>query len=63
MVPLKFGISWQGVHYTCQVTIYYSDGTIAISHAGIEMGQGINTKVTVYLRHRFNSHYAQYTCV
>lgn len=45
MVPLKFGISWAGVHYGCQVSIYYTDGTVAISHGGIEVGQGVNTKV------------------
>ena len=58
MVPLKFGVSWQGVHYTAQVTIYYADGTIAISHAGIECGQGVNTKVKVIVRHKHCAYYA-----
>ena len=45
MVPLKFGISWIGANYGSQVAIYYGDGSVAISHGGIECGQGINTKV------------------
>jgi len=47
MVPLKFGISWQGVHYGCEVIIYWPDGTVLISHGGIEVGQGVNTKVSM----------------
>jgi len=45
LVPLKFGIDWAGAHYGCQVSIYWNDGSVAISHGGVEVGQGINTKV------------------
>ncbi|KAK7099380.1 uncharacterized protein [Littorina saxatilis] len=44
MVPTKFGIGWLGGTYNVFVAIYHADGTIAIEHGGIEMGQGINTK-------------------
>ena len=48
MIPIKYGISYtyrpmnQGGAY---VVVFSSDGTVTIEHGGIEMGQGIHTKV------------------
>ena len=45
MVPLKFGINWNNSPFTVLVSIYATDGTVAVTHGGVEMGQGIDTKV------------------
>jgi len=44
-VPMKFALDWQGTFYNCFVNIYHLDRSVAVSHGGIESGQGINTKV------------------
>lgn len=43
MVPMQFPLVHYGALHA-QVSIYAKDGTVAISHGGIEIGQGINTK-------------------
>jgi xanthine dehydrogenase/oxidase len=48
MIPIKYGISYtyrpmnQGGAY---VVVFSDDGTVLIEHGGIEMGQGIHTKI------------------
>ncbi|MBV1924031.1 MAG: molybdopterin-dependent oxidoreductase, partial [Flavobacteriaceae bacterium] len=48
MIPIKYGISYtyrpmnQGGAY---VVVFSADGTVTIEHGGIEMGQGIHTKI------------------
>jgi xanthine dehydrogenase/oxidase len=45
IVPMKYEFAVWG-NFTSRVSIYQSDGSVAITHGGIEMGQGINTKVS-----------------
>lgn len=44
VVPMLYPQILFGNWYT-HISIYQGDGSVAISHGGIEMGQGINTKV------------------
>ncbi|KAL3841842.1 hypothetical protein ACJMK2_019941 [Sinanodonta woodiana] len=53
IVPMKFGISWIGANYGVNVSVYAGDGTVAITHSGIEMGQGLNTKVAQVCAYEF----------
>lgn len=41
---MKFPLDTYG-NYHASVSVFKNDGTVAISHGGVEMGQGINTKV------------------
>jgi len=44
ITPMRYPFGmWN--HLTSNVSIYHGDGSVAIAHGGIEMGQGLNTKV------------------
>lgn len=47
LVPSGFNIGYAGnFRFGGLINIYSHDGTVAITHGGIDMGQGINTKVS-----------------
>jgi xanthine dehydrogenase/oxidase len=54
VIPTKFGISFT-LKFLNQagalVHIYQSDGSVLVSHGGVEMGQGLHTKVCQIVAH------------
>ncbi|KAF7271079.1 hypothetical protein GWI33_016039 [Rhynchophorus ferrugineus] len=52
IVPMRWDMDLV-VCYTTLVSIYHMDGGVVVSHGGIEMGQGINTKVTQVAAYKF----------
>ncbi|HXH02784.1 MAG TPA: xanthine dehydrogenase molybdopterin binding subunit [Candidatus Competibacteraceae bacterium] len=47
LTPVKFGISFTATHYNQAGALLhlYQDGTLLLNHGGLEMGQGLHTKV------------------
>ncbi len=45
LVPLRWPQWFAEEQFSCQVAVFKDDGTVAVTHGGIEMGQGLNTKV------------------
>lgn len=53
IVPMIYAFPIWG-NFAAMVSIYAQDGTVAVTHGGIEMGQGINTKVAQVVAYTLN---------
>jgi xanthine dehydrogenase large subunit len=53
LTPVKFGISFNVVHLNQAGALVhvYQDGSVLVNHGGIEMGQGLHTKVAMVVAH------------
>ena len=45
LVPCKYNINYFPLPFYCHISVYEGDGTVSVATGGIEMGQGLNTKV------------------
>lgn len=53
---MQYHVQYFG-NFPTYVAIYHTDGTVVVSHGGIECGQGINTKVAQVVAHAFGIPY------
>ena len=44
-MPVRYHHVIPTTRFYARVVVYHADGSVAVSHGGIEMGQGLNTKV------------------
>ncbi|ONL99114.1 Xanthine dehydrogenase 1 [Zea mays] len=56
MIPTKFGISFTAkfMNQAGALVQVYTDGTVLVTHGGVEMGQGLHTKVAQVAASSFN---------
>jgi xanthine dehydrogenase large subunit len=45
LIPLRYSLFYNLGYYNALLSVRHHDGSVAVSHGGVEMGQGIHTKV------------------
>jgi xanthine dehydrogenase/oxidase len=53
IAPIKYGIGFAGAPFSATLSVF-ADGTIQISHGGIEMGQGLMVKASQVVAYKFS---------
>ena len=55
ITPVKFGVSFTTTHLNQGGALVhiYTDGTVHLNHGGVEMGQGLMTKISQIAAHDF----------
>jgi len=54
LVPCKYEIKYFPLPNYCHISVYEGDGTVSVATGGIEMGQGLNTKVAQTVARELN---------
>ena len=63
IVPCKYDITYFPLPNYCHISVYEGDGTISVSTGGVEMGQGLNTKVAQAVSKELNIPMVKYQCI
>ena len=62
MCGIKHGLFWEGSGFPAHVSVYANDGTVTVMQAGVEMGQGLFTKVHIlHIIFEFENEYLNYS--
>jgi xanthine dehydrogenase large subunit len=64
LTPVKFGIAFNVTHLNQAGALVhvYTDGSVLVNHGGVEMGQGLNTKVAQVVAHELGLAAARVRC-
>lgn len=65
VVPVKYGIGYETMALNqagATVRIYQEDGTVLVSHGGVELGQGLNTKISQIVAHELGVPFHKVIC-
>ena len=46
-MPMKYSVPWEGWFYSAHVAVYHGDASVSVSTGGVEIGQGLLTKVSL----------------